>query len=64
MQNYINDISNNPIARLFIILLSLDVFIGSLRAIKERNWNSTVGINRNVTKSRNDRKYTVSSISR
>ena len=45
MQNFINDISNNPIARLFIILLFLDVFLGSLRAIKERKWNSTVGIN-------------------
>lgn len=45
MQNYINDISNNPIARLFVILLFLDVFLGSLRAIKESKWNSTVGIN-------------------
>ncbi len=63
MQNFINDISNNPIARLFIILLFLDVFLGSLRAIKEKNWNSTVGINRNVEKSRNDRKYIILSTS-
>ena len=45
MKNFINDISNNPIARLLIILLLLDVFLGSLRAIKEKKWNSTVGIN-------------------
>lgn len=45
MENFINDISNNPIAKLLIILLLLDVFLGSLRAIKERKWNSTVGIN-------------------
>lgn len=45
MQNFINDISSNPIARLFLILLFLDVFLGSLRAIKQHSWNSTVGIN-------------------
>ena len=45
MQNFINDVSGNPIARLLAILLLLDIFLGSLRAIKERNWNSTVGIN-------------------
>jgi toxin secretion/phage lysis holin len=45
MQNFINDIGNNPIVRLFLIFLLLDVLLGSIRAIKERNWNSTVGIN-------------------
>jgi len=35
MQNFINDISNNPIARLSLILLFLDVFLGSLKAIRE-----------------------------
>lgn len=45
MQRFINDISSNPVARFFIIILLLDVFLGSLRAIKEKNWNSTVGIN-------------------
>ena len=45
MNQFINDISNNPIAKLLIIMLLLDVFLGSLRAIKERKWNSTAGIN-------------------
>lgn len=45
MQNFINGISVNPIVRLFLIFLLLDVLLGSMRAIKERNWNSTVGIN-------------------
>lgn len=45
MQNFINNIGSNPIVRLFLIFLLLDVLLGSIRAIKERNWNSTVGIN-------------------
>lgn len=45
MQNFIADISGNPIVRLFLIFLLLDILLGSIRAIKERNWNSTVGIN-------------------
>ena len=45
MQNFINDMSGNPIVKLFSIFLLLDVLLGSIRAIKERNWNSTVGIN-------------------
>lgn len=45
MQNFINSISGNPIVKLFLIFLLLDVLLGSIRAIKERNWNSTVGIN-------------------
>lgn len=45
MQNFINNIGSNPIVRLFLIFLLLDILLGSIRAIKERNWNSTVGIN-------------------
>lgn len=45
MQNFINAMSSNPIVKLFLIFLLLDVLLGSMRAIKEKNWNSTVGIN-------------------
>lgn len=36
---------NNIIFYLLIIVILLDVFLGSIRAIKDRSWNSTVGIN-------------------
>lgn len=36
---------NNVIFYLLITTISLDVFLGSLRALKENAWNSTVGIN-------------------
>ena len=36
---------NNVIFYLLVISILLDVFLGSIRAIKERTWNSTVGIN-------------------
>ena len=36
---------NNIIFYLLIITILLDVFLGSLRALKEKKWNSTVGIN-------------------
>ena len=45
MQNFINNIANNPLCKILAIILILDVFLGSLRAIKEHKWNSTVGIN-------------------
>ncbi len=45
MQEFITNTSNNPIIKIFVIALLFDVFLGSLRAIKERNWNSTIGIN-------------------
>ena len=45
MESFINDISSNLISRLLIISILLDIFLGSLRAVKEKNWNSTVGIN-------------------
>lgn len=45
MQEFISNIGNNPIVRLFLIFLLLDVLLGSIRAIKEKDWNSTVGIN-------------------
>lgn len=36
---------NNIIFYLLIITILLDVFLGSLRALKEKKWNSTIGIN-------------------
>lgn len=36
---------NNVIFYLLIVSILLDVFLGSIRAIKDRSWNSTVGIN-------------------
>lgn len=55
MENFIFSLSSNPIIKILLIGLLLDVFLGSLRAIKEHKWNSTVGINRNAKKIRNDR---------
>ena len=36
---------NNIIFYLLVTTILLDIFLGSLRALKERKWNSTVGIN-------------------
>lgn len=36
---------NNIIFYLLIISILLDVFLGSIRAIHDKSWNSTVGIN-------------------
>lgn len=36
---------NNVIFYLLVISILLDVFLGSIRAIKDKSWNSTVGIN-------------------
>lgn len=45
MESFINNLTNNPLCKILLIVLILDVFLGSLRAIKEHKWNSTVGIN-------------------
>lgn len=36
---------NNIIFNILIIAVLLDVFLGSIRAIRSKQWNSTVGIN-------------------
>lgn len=36
---------NNIIFYLLIVVILLDVFLGSIRALKDKSWNSTVGIN-------------------
>lgn len=45
MENLIDGMSNNIIIKILIVALVFDIFLGSLRAIKEKEWNSTVGIN-------------------
>ena len=42
---------NNVIFYLLVISILLDVFLGSIRAIKDKSWNSTVGINGILRKS-------------
>ena len=43
--NFIIEIKSNPIIVAMLIFIGLDIFLGSIRAIKEGKWNSTVGIN-------------------
>ena len=45
MENIIKGISSNVVIKVLIIALIFDIFLGSIRALKERKWNSTVGIN-------------------
>ena len=45
MGNLINQMNNNIVIKVLIVVLIFDIFLGSLRAIKEKQWNSTVGIN-------------------
>lgn len=45
MNEYINNLTHNPIIKVLIITLLLDLFLGSIRAGKEHKWNSTIGIN-------------------
>lgn len=45
MEELINVASDNIVIKVLIIALIFDIFLGSLRAIKEKKWNSTIGIN-------------------
>lgn len=45
MDNLINEISSNVVIKILFVALIFDIFLGSLRALKEHKWNSTVGIN-------------------
>ncbi len=45
MEEFINNVTHNPIVEFLFVIILLDIFLGSLRAIKEKKWNSTVGIN-------------------
>ena len=50
MENYINQISHNLFVQIVIIAIFLDTFLGVLRAIKERKFNSGVGIDGGIRK--------------
>lgn len=43
IDKYSNYISSKIIIKVIITFIILDVLLGSIRAIKERQWNSTVG---------------------
>ncbi len=45
MKEFLEDIMSNNLILLFSVLTTLDIFLGSIRAIYEKKWNSTVGIN-------------------
>lgn len=45
MEKIINEIIDNKILNVLIIFVALDTFLGCLRAIKEKKWNSCFGIN-------------------
>ena len=45
MENIIIGLSSNVIIKILVIALIFDIFLGSLRALKEKKWNSTIGIN-------------------
>ena len=45
VQTFLENMMACPIIKGLIIVLLLDTFLGSIRAIKEKKWNSTVGIN-------------------
>ena len=42
---------NNIIFYLLVISILLDIFLGSIRALRDRSWNSTVGIDGILRKS-------------
>lgn len=50
MMNYINSMQVNLFIRTVIIVIMLDTFLGVLRAIKERKFNSCFGIDGGIRK--------------
>ncbi|MFQ7000094.1 MAG: phage holin family protein [Clostridium sp.] len=50
MDKYINLITNNMIIRVVFVAIFLDTFLGCLRALKERKFNSCVGIDGAIRK--------------
>lgn len=45
MGDFLENLMDNQFVLIFSITTILDIFLGSIRAFKERKWNSTVGIN-------------------
>lgn len=50
MGNYIDLLQNNSFIKIVVLVVVLDTILGVLRAIKERKFNSTVGINGAIRK--------------
>ncbi len=50
MENLINILTNNAFIKILIVAVFLDTFLGALRAIKERKFNSGVGIDGGIRK--------------
>lgn len=50
MENYINLLQSNVFVRSVLWAVVLDTILGALRAVKERKFNSTVGINGAIRK--------------
>ena len=50
MENLINILTNNAIIKILIVAVFLDTFLGVLRALKEKKFNSGVGIDGGIRK--------------
>ena len=50
MENIINILTNNAFIKILIVAVFLDTFLGALRALKERKFNSGVGIDGGIRK--------------
>lgn len=50
MVNYINLLQSNSLIKIVLLAVVLDTILGVLRAVKERKFNSTVGINGAIRK--------------
>lgn len=50
MGNYINSLTHNLFAQIVVWAIFLDTFLGVLRAVKERKFNSGVGIDGGIRK--------------
>lgn len=42
---YLNDFLNNPFVLLLLVTLFVDIFTGNYVALKQRQWNSSTGLN-------------------
>ncbi|NLP26376.1 MAG: phage holin family protein [Clostridiales bacterium] len=50
MERFLEVLTSNPLIVLICMAIALDTFLGLLRAIKERKFNSSVGINGGIRK--------------
>lgn len=50
MERFLGVLTSNPLIVLICMAIALDTFLGLLRAIKERKFNSSVGINGGIRK--------------